>query len=153
MEPKPTLFDHLGGQEALDRLTAAFYLAVRSDFLLAPVFSAMPQDHPHHVALFLGEVMGGPAQYTELRGDEAHRYMMSRHWGRHLTEEQRIRWVELLLQTFDELDLPHDDQFRRSFRAYLEWGTKIAVGVSNQEHPIGDPGPMPLWDWDGIKRN
>src|SRR5260370_42137124 len=35
----PTLFDWLGGAAALDRLTANFYVKVRVDPLLAPVFA------------------------------------------------------------------------------------------------------------------
>ena len=54
----PTLYEWAGGQEALDRLTEAFYTRVRADEVLAPVFAHMPDDHPHHVALWFAEVFG-----------------------------------------------------------------------------------------------
>jgi hemoglobin len=56
----PTLYDWLGGIEALNRLTTRFYEHVRNDPLLGPVFDHMDADHPAHVAAFLGEVLGGP---------------------------------------------------------------------------------------------
>ena len=60
----PTLFDWVGGMPALDRLTTRFYERVKDDEVLAPLFAKMPKEHPHHVAVFLAEVLGGPATYS-----------------------------------------------------------------------------------------
>lgn len=57
----PTLYQWLGGLPALERLTAAFYACVPADPLIGPVFAHMSSAHAAHVALFLGEVFGGPA--------------------------------------------------------------------------------------------
>ncbi|WP_368561623.1 hypothetical protein [Pseudoxanthomonas sp. UTMC 1351] len=59
----PTLYDWLGGMDALNRLTERFYERVREDSVLAPVFAHMDGEHPSHVAAFLAEVLGGPAEY------------------------------------------------------------------------------------------
>jgi truncated hemoglobin YjbI len=80
----PTLYEWAGGQAALDRLTTRFYERVKDDALLAPVFAHMSGDHPHHVALFLAEVLGGPTAYSEQHGGHAH--MVSRHLSRHLSQ-------------------------------------------------------------------
>jgi len=56
----PTLFDWAGGSAAFERLTEVFYRKVRADPLLAPLFAAMPADHPRHVAMWLAEVFRGP---------------------------------------------------------------------------------------------
>ncbi len=64
----PTLFEWLGGMPALDRLTSRFYERVKDDPILAPIFAKMGGDHPHHVAVFLAEVLGGPAGYSEQFG-------------------------------------------------------------------------------------
>ena len=64
----PTLYEWAGGAPALTRLTEAFYARVRADDVLAPVFADMPPDHPEHVAIWLGEVFGGPSRYTEEHG-------------------------------------------------------------------------------------
>src|SRR5207249_8572652 len=57
----PTLFEWLGGMPALDRLMSRFYERVKDDPILAPIFAKMGGDHPHHVAVFLAEVLGAPA--------------------------------------------------------------------------------------------
>jgi hemoglobin len=78
----PTLFEWIGGAPALEGLTDRFYVRVKADPLLAPVFAHMDDRHPHFVAQFLGEVFGGPAAYSAERGGHAH--MLSRHFARHL---------------------------------------------------------------------
>src|SRR5687768_8844174 len=115
----PTLYDWAGGPPALTRPTEAFYARVRADDVLAPVFAGMPPDHPEHVALWLGEVFGGPPRYTEEHGGYAH--MLAKHRGRALTEEQRFRWVQLICLAADEAGLPADPEFRSAFAAYIEW--------------------------------
>jgi hemoglobin len=65
-----------------------------------------------------------------------------------LTEAHRKRWIELLLQTADELELPDDPEFRSAFVAYLEWGTRIAV-INSKTTSVTEPTdePMPQWGW------
>ena len=59
--PPPTLYEWAGGSEAFERLTAVFYEKVLQDDVLEPVFRGMDSEHPHHVAVWLAEVFGGPA--------------------------------------------------------------------------------------------
>lgn len=143
----PTLYDWIGGGEALNHLTSKFYEKVLQDDLLRPLFEHMPSDHPRHVADFIGEVLGGPATYSETRGGHAH--MLSQHFGKNITQAQRRRWLELLLATADEIGIPDDPEFRSAFVAYLEWGTRLAV--INSQLPQGTATnastPMPKWDW------
>jgi hemoglobin len=142
----PSLFEWAGGAEALLRLTGVFYAKVPRDPLLAPVFADMPADHPEHVAMFLGEVLGGPAFYSAARG--GHARMVEHHHGREITEAQRRRWVDLLLDSADEAGLPTDPEFRSAFVAYVEWGTRLAVVNSQPGVPEMAPeAPMPKWGW------
>jgi hemoglobin len=144
-EAVPTLYDWAGGAPALSRLTEAFYARVRADDVLAPVFAEMPPDHPEHVAVWLGEVFGGPPRYTEEHG--GYRHMLAKHRGRALTEEQRFRWVRLICLAADEAGLPDDPEFRSAFAAYVEWGTRLALANSQ---PGADPvpeAPVPRWGW------
>ena len=141
----PTLFEWMGGMPAIERLFDVFYAKVPSDPLLAPVFANMSADHVKHVSAFVAEVFGGPKAYGERFG--GHPHMLERHMGRQLTEAQRARWMQLLLQCADEIGVPSDPEFRSALVAYLEWGTRIAVITSNAEP--SDPGssPMPKWGW------
>ena len=49
----PTLYEWIGGIEALNRLTKRFYEHVNEDELLKPVFAHMDAAHSEHVAAFL----------------------------------------------------------------------------------------------------
>lgn len=145
----PTLYDWLGGIDALNRLTARFYERVKEDSVLAPVFAHMDDEHPAHVAAFLAEVLGGSATYSAQFG--GHPHMIQQHLNRHLTQEQRRRWVGLLLETADELRLPDDPEFRSALVGYLEWGSRLAV-INSQPGSTVDPhAPMPRWGWGEVK--
>ena len=141
----PSLYEWAGGAEALARLTERFYARVRTDALLGPVFERMSEAHPTHVALFLGEVLGGPPRYSGEKG--GHPEMIRHHLGRHLTEAQRRRWAELLLDCADEVELPADPEFRSAFVAYVEWGSRLAVVNSQDGASVNPDAPMPVWGW------
>jgi hemoglobin len=141
----PTLYEWLGGAPALSTLFDRFYEKVSHDPVLAPVFAHMPPDHPQHVAAWLGEVFGGPPAYSTTYGD--HHHMIGRHLGREITEEQRRRWVTMLLDTADEVGLPADAEFRASLVGYLEWGSRLAMMFSASTDAPPVPEPMPTWDW------
>lgn len=145
-EKVPTLYEWLGGAEPLQALIARFYEKVPADPLLAPLFARMPAEHFQHVAAFIGEVFGGPADYSNHHGGHAN--MILHHLGKGITEEQRKRWVALLLETADEMNLPSDPEFRSALVAYLEWGSRLAV--INSALPAATAvadAPMPSWGW------
>ncbi len=145
-QPVPTLYEWAGGMPAFEKLFNNFYNKVLADPLLEPVFKHMSPEHRQHVAHFVAEVLGGPKMYSQKGG--SHFGMIQKHLSKHLTEQHRKRWVELLLQTADELQLPDDPEFRSAFVAYLEWGTRIAVINSNTETVDGPQDiPMPEWGW------
>lgn len=140
----PSLFEWAGGMPMFEELFNRFYDKVLADDILEPVFKHMSPQHRLHVAHFVAEVLGGPKLYSESEG--SHFKMIQKHLAKHLTQQHRKRWMELLLETADELQLPDDPEFRSAFMAYVEWGTRIAVLNSNLDNV--DPNmPMPKWDW------
>lgn len=145
----PTLFEWLGGADALDRLMQRFYERVRENAILAPVFAHMGSDHPQHVAAFLAEVLGGPPDYSARHG--GHPHMIRRHLNRHLGQEQRREWVALLLDTADELKMPDDPEFRSALVGYLEWGSRLAVINSQSGATVDEHALMPKWGWGEVK--
>ena len=147
MSPKvPTLYEWLGGAEPLNALIARFYEKVPADPVLEPLFRHMDPAHFLHVAQFIAEVLGGPAEYSAQHG--GHAAMIRHHLGKGITEQQRQHWLRLLLETADEMNLPADPEFRSALVAYLEWGSRLAVINSAQpaETPV-DQSPMPAWNW------
>jgi len=133
----PTLYDWVGGSEALNRLTSVFYDDVLKDPLLEPVFRNMSGDHPMHVAAFLGEVFGGPKLYSEKFG--GHPSMIQHHLNRHLTEAQRRQWIALLLDAADEAGC-------RTIRSSARRSSPISNG-----HPAGPP-ELAGWRQSGAQR-
>lgn len=147
MKAIPSLYEWAGGKEALEKLTEVFYAKVLQDDLLEPVFRHMSPDHSRHVAHFIAQVFGGPPLYTE-EDQGSHASMVQHHVGKSLTEAQRRRWIALLLDSADEVELAGDPEFRSALVGYLEWGSRIAVINSNAaENPVSPEEPMPKWGW------
>jgi hemoglobin len=147
MDQVPTLYEWAGGNEKLEKLTKLFYEKVLQDELLFPVFKNMSGDHTKHVAHFIGEVFGGGPLYT--KGDKgSHAHMVAHHVGKILDEQKRKRWIQLLLESADEIGLADDPEFRSAFVGYLEWGSRLAVINSRATtNPVNESEPMPQWNW------
>jgi hemoglobin len=143
----PTLYEWAGDITTFETLFANFYAKVLKDDLLGEVFKDMSPEHISHVAHFVAEVFGGDKFYTN-EDHGSHSRMIGQHIGRMLTEEKRQRWMQLLLQTADEIGLKNDPEFRSAFVGYIEWGTRLAV-INSQltENPMATEEPMPKWGW------
>ncbi|MEU8792890.1 antibiotic biosynthesis monooxygenase [Streptomyces sp. NPDC048643] len=141
----PTLYAWAGGTEAFTRLTEVFYDKVLKDDLLAPLFADLAPEHAAHVAAWLGEVFGGPTDYSDTQGGHGH--MVARHMGKGITEVQRRRWVNLIQDAADDAGLPTDAEFRSAFLAYVEWGTRLAVLFSAPDASAPGEQPVPTWTW------
>jgi hemoglobin len=143
----PTLYQWAGGQDAFEKLTEVFYAKVLKDDLLGDLFRNISSEHAKHVAHFISEVVGGPKLYTG-ESKRSHAHMISQHMGRKLDETQRRRWVQLVLESADEIGMPDDPEFRSALVGYLEWGSRMVVKTSQiSENPIDENTPMPKWGW------
>ncbi len=147
---EPTLYDSLGGLPALRRLSDAFYERVLADELLAPVFADFSPRHVEHVAVWLAEVFGGPAEFTTALG--GHQSLLRSHLGLGIRDEHRARWLELMSAAVEETLLDSPD-LHGPLMSYFEWGTAIAQEVSQDPvgTDVGDPGPTPRWGTDGLQ--
>jgi hemoglobin len=140
-----SIFDAAGGAPAFEALTRRFYEKVRVDPALRAVFATFTAEHASHVALWLGEVFGGPPHYSQEHG--GHRTILERHRGLGLTEDQKDRWVELMLETAREI-LPNHSELQQRFADYIRWGAGIALTASQPGFEIRHVGPIPKWDWN-----
>src|SRR4051794_38839862 len=125
----PSLFEHAGGEAALHHLEATFYASVLADPLLQPLFGEGQPQHVDHLTAFTAESFGGPDRFTRELGGFSH--LIDVHRGLHITEEQRVRFVELYLAAMDEVGMPDDEPFRTAVREHLEFGTRVAKQNSN----------------------
>jgi hemoglobin len=141
----PTLYEW-AGSDALSRMINAFYDRVEQDELLSPFFpGGVHEDHRRHVTLWWCEVFGGPPQYTEELG--GYERMLHKHLDLGITEQQRFRFSELMRLAADDAGLPDDPEFRSALVAYLEWGTRIALGNSQHDAAVMEHAPVPKWGW------
>ena len=145
----PTLYEWMGGMPAIERLVDEFYRRVPNDPVLGPVFAHMGPAHVKHVATFVAEVFGGPKEYSRNLGGHAN--MIRHHIGRALGEEQRNRWMQVLLASADALGIPNDPEFRSALVGYLEWGSRLAVINSQSGTTVVEEQPMPFWGWGETK--
>ena len=145
MTTPPSLYEWAGGTEAFVRLTESFYAKVTEDDLLGPLFSRMDPHHAEHVAIWLAEVFGGPATYTDEHGGYPH--MVAKHIGMAITEPQRRRWVNLIQDAAADVGLPDDPEFRAAFLGYIEWGTRLARQNSQPGAHVFRKAPVPHWGW------
>lgn len=143
-DDRPSIYEFVGGADTFLRLTQHFYDRVRVDPLLVDLFAEFTPDHITNVAIWLGEVFGGPDDYSARH--EGHRGVLVRHLGLHISEAQRARWAKLMIESGRQI-LPDDEQLQRRFAEYIQWGTAIARDVSQPGADIGTPGPVPRWSW------
>jgi hemoglobin len=144
----PSLYEFIGGEEALHRLEDHFYSKVLADDLLQPLFGAGKPDHVDHLTAFTAESFGGPDRFTRELGFQ---HLIDVHRGLRISEAQRQRFVELYEQSLDEIGLSDDPDFRAAVHEHLEFGTQVAMQNPHAEtdadlHPIRE---VPRWTWAG----
>jgi hemoglobin len=142
----PTLFEWAGGRAAFDRMINAFYDRVEVDDLLSPLFpGGVHEEHRRNVAIWWSEVFGGPAEYTHDVG--GYERMVTKHLDLGITEAQRFRFASLMSLAADDAEMPSDPEFRSALVAYLEWGTRLALGNSQAGAAVVAHAPVPRWGW------
>jgi hemoglobin len=144
----PSLYDHAGGEEGLHRLEQLFYDSVLRDPLLQPLFGDGQPQHVDHLTMFTAESFGGPDAFSRELGFA---HLIAVHRGLEITEEQRLRFVELYLAALDAAGMPDDEPFREAVREHVEFGTQVAKQNSHAKsddelHPLRE---VPRWTWAG----
>ncbi len=144
-----SMYEDIGGVAGLRLLSTAFYERVLADDLLAPVFAHFTPAHVEHVAVWLAEVFGGPADFSARLG--GHQALLSSHLGLEIRDEHRQRWLQLMAGAIIEI-LPDRPLLADALMRYFAWGTTIAQDVSQSPvgTDLGDPGRVPRWDYDGL---
>lgn len=142
----PTLYEWAGGDDAFVRLIDCFYDRVEHDELISPLFpGGVSVEHREHVASWWQEVFGGPSRYTDDLGGYAR--MVDKHRELGISVQQRRRFAETMSVAADDAGLPDDPEFRSALVAYLEWGTRLAMGNSQADADVVAHAPVPRWGW------
>ncbi|WP_067824326.1 group II truncated hemoglobin [Nocardia inohanensis] len=141
-----SLYEFAGGDEALHRLEEIFYDKALADPVLREVFPVRQPTHVDHLTWFTAESFGGPARFTRELGFA---YIIDAHRGLRITDAQRLRFVEVYLESLDAAGLPADEKFRAAVREHVEFGARVAQQNSHAEtdadlHPLRE---VPHWTW------
>lgn len=99
-----TLYERLGGQEALEAVVDDFYDRVVADGRVSHFFQPVDlQRQQAHMVAFLSTVAGGPAEYTGADMETAHDHLAIR-------QEHFDAIAELLTETLQAFDVPEAEQ-------------------------------------------
>jgi hemoglobin len=125
VEPHPTLYDAVGGAPFFERLVGRFYDGVEADDVLRSLY---PQDLApprRHLALFLAQYWGGPADYDAERGEPR---LRMRHFPFPIGPDERDRWLAHMRAAVAALDPPEEVA-----AALLEYFEMAAEAFRNRE--------------------
>lgn len=106
MSSEPTtLYDRIGGEEAVTRLLAAFYERVLADPELSPFFIDIPIDKLRTMQReFFSAALDGPIGYTG-------RSLRAVHAGLGIRPDHVRRFLEHLVETLEGQGLDEDDRY------------------------------------------
>lgn len=117
----PSLFDQLGGHDAVLRLAHAWHRRVLADEVVAHAFShGFHPQHTERLAAYWAEAWGGPAGYTGRYGSESSVVRM--HSGNGAHEEMDRRAILCFELALDDAGV-QDAALRRTLLDYFGWAT------------------------------
>lgn len=92
-KPYGTIYEAIGGQEAVERLVEAFYARVGKHPALTPIFPDDLTETARKQKQFLTQFFGGPPLYTSEHG---HPRLRARHIPFEITPSRRNAWLECM---------------------------------------------------------
>lgn len=100
---RPSLYERVGGDEAVAALLHDFYARILTDPMLAPFFEGSSMDRLESMQReFFAAALDGPIRYSGLSLAEVH-------VGRGIGTRHVARFVELLLDTLRSKDIDEQD--------------------------------------------
>jgi hemoglobin len=104
-ESQASLYDRIGGAEAINSMVDAFYSKVIADPELRPFFDHAALDKLRHMQVeFFSAALDGPIRY-------AGRPVINAHHGLHITRVHFQAFVEHLFETLADFGLSEDDRY------------------------------------------
>ncbi|MNP53717.1 Group 2 truncated hemoglobin YjbI [compost metagenome] len=100
MNLNQSIYDNLGGEQALRALVESFYPKVQSDPLLSPLFPADINPVKEKQFMFLSQFFGGPTLYSDEFG---HPMMRARHLPFPITEQHGRAWLKCMGEALTEI--------------------------------------------------
>ncbi len=102
-----TLYEKVGGWATCQRLSELFHAQIADDPVLKKVFPENLTRATERLALFLAERLGGPSDYTKLRGKNS---LLCRHAHVPIGTEEVEAWLRRMDAAIDQAGLPESAQ-------------------------------------------
>lgn len=100
MNSNQSIYDNLGGEQALRALVESFYPKVQKDPLLSPLFPADINPVKEKQYMFLSQFFGGPTLYSDQFG---HPMMRARHLPFPITEQHGAAWLKCMGEALSDI--------------------------------------------------
>ncbi|NIJ53051.1 globin domain-containing protein [Dyadobacter arcticus] len=97
-----TLYERIGGDEALRKVTDKFYDLVFEHELISRLFKSDKDLIKEKQRLFLTQFLGGPQIYSDVYG---HPMMRARHMPHTITEDDAIAWLQCMSEAVGHLPI------------------------------------------------
>jgi hemoglobin len=98
-----TIYEAIGGAQAIREIVSRFYPKVQAHPLLSPLFPADITPVMEKQYLFLSQFLGGPSLYSDQYG---HPMMRARHLPFPITPERADAWLDCMSRALAETDIP-----------------------------------------------
>lgn len=119
-----TIYEAIGGQEAVDRIVESLYTHIGQHPLLTPIFPEDLTETKWKQRLFLTQFFGGPPLYLQERG---HPMLRRRHLPFPITPERGKAWLDCMDIALDEAEI--EEPYRT---AIFERITTVAAQMVNK---------------------
>lgn len=97
-----TIYEAIGGQEAVDKIIDSLYTHIGKHPKLIPIFPDDLNESARKQRLFLTQFFGGPNLYFQDRG---HPMLKRRHMNFEITPERKDAWLACMDKALDEAEI------------------------------------------------
>ena len=125
MSKPRTVYEAIGGQEAVDKIVQSLYKHIGKHPDLIPIFPEDLTESAYKQGLFLTQFFGGPKLYLEERG---HPMLKRRHLEFVITPTRGDAWLECMAKALEEANI--EEPYRT---AIMERLTMTAYHMQNTE--------------------
>lgn len=121
-----TIYERIGGADALKKLVKQFYEKVQKQPLLAPLFPEDIEPVSDKQILFLTQFFGGPMAYSDLYG---HPMMRARHMPFPITAEHADAWLQCMSEALAGINI--DEQLQVAILERLKGTAYHFINTAN----------------------
>src|SRR3982750_1933699 len=139
-ETMQTVYEAVGGLDALLRLAHAWHTRVLEDEVVSHAFShGYHPQHTERLAAYWAEALGGPTTYSDRYGNETS--VVRIHSGNGSHEEMDQRAIACFDEALKDVGLATNDRLGRVLHDYFAWATTITM---NRYHNSAEDVPTGL---------